>query len=293
MGLQSVSADHGRDGQRYHGGNRNGECKRQRERLEETADNATHEEQGNEGGQQRQADGDNGETDLPRAFERRAHRLHARFQIGIDVFDHHNGIVDNEPDGYGQRHQGKIVDGQAPGPHGGEGAGQRQGHRDTCRNGRCRAPQENHDDRHHQANGCQKGPLHIVDAGMDGRGAVREDGNVDARRDQPFQIGQQCLYRINGGDDIGIGLLRDVEKHGGLAVIPGIRTAVSHALVDSGDIGKAHGSPVAAADNDAAVILRRFQLRIGADREGKIGAVDGADRLGHVGVGDRRAHIVE
>src|SRR6185437_14167206 len=50
-----------------------------------------------------------GEADFARALVGGLQRLHALFDVAIDVFQHHDGIVDHEAHRDGQRHQRKMV----------------------------------------------------------------------------------------------------------------------------------------------------------------------------------------
>ena len=113
-------------------------------------DDAVHEQQRDERRDQRHADGDDGEADLPRADERGLHRPHAALDVAVDVLDHDDGVVDDEADDDGERHQREIVDREAERPHGRAGAGERQRHGDAGREGRRRPPQEDEDHQHDQ-----------------------------------------------------------------------------------------------------------------------------------------------
>ena len=176
-----IAADHRRHRQRHHGGDRDREHQRYREFAEQAADDAAHEQQRNEGGDQRHADRDHGEADLARALQRGAQGRIALLQIAEHVLDHHDGIVDHEADAHGQRHQRQVVDGKAGEPHGRKGAGERQWHRDSGGERRRRPAQEQRHHQHDQQDGGQQCELHVVDAGVDGAGEVGEHRNVDRR----------------------------------------------------------------------------------------------------------------
>ena len=96
-------------------------CDRKGERHREFAENAAdqpgHEQKRDERRHQRDADREHGEADLPRALDCRAERRHSLFEITEAVLDHDDGVVDHEADGYGERHQREIVDGEAGEPH--------------------------------------------------------------------------------------------------------------------------------------------------------------------------------
>ena len=181
--LDVMRADHRRDGQRHHGGNHDGEGQRQREFAQQPADDAVHENQRREGCDQRQADRQHREADLPRALERRLIRPHAVFEIAVHVLDHDDGVVDHEADRDRQRHQRQIVDRKSGEPHPGAGAGQRQRHRDAGGDGRRDPAQEHEHHQHDQECGGQQRELHILDAGADRSGAIGQGRNLDAGRE--------------------------------------------------------------------------------------------------------------
>ena len=51
--------------------------------------------------------------------------------------------------------------------------------------------------------------------------------------------------------------------------------------------------PLADLDDDVPVVLERAQLGVGLERDGLLLAVDDAERCQRVGVGDRRAHVLD
>ena len=118
---REVGADHRRDGQRGHRRDQDGEGERQRELVEQPARRPAEEQQRDEGRHQRHRDGDHGEADLARALQRRPERRHAGVPVLVDRLDHHDGVVDHEADGGGERHQRDVVDGEAAHVHAGAG----------------------------------------------------------------------------------------------------------------------------------------------------------------------------
>ena len=87
-----------------------------------------------------------------RALERGGEGLHARFEMAGDVFHDHDGVVDHEAGGDGERHQREIVEAVAEQVHDGEGADERDGHGDAGDQGGARAAQEKKDDQDDQDN---------------------------------------------------------------------------------------------------------------------------------------------
>ena len=110
----SVSETNGRDANRHAQGDR--------ELAEQPPDDAGHEQKRNENRDERDAQRHDGESDLPRAFERGLQRRIARFDVTHDVLDHHNRVIDDEAGRDRQRHQGKIIEAESGEIHDAEGA---------------------------------------------------------------------------------------------------------------------------------------------------------------------------
>ena len=181
--LEHVRAHARRGGQRNHHGNDDGGRKRDREFAEQAPDDAAHHQDGNEDGDQRHADGEDGEADLLRALQRGGKGLHAGFEVARDVLHHHDGVVHHKSGGDGQRHQRQIVERVAEQVHHGEGADQRNRDGDAGNERGARAAQEEEDHQDDQANGTDQRLLDGVDRGANGRGAVEHDGGLDALRE--------------------------------------------------------------------------------------------------------------
>ena len=127
-----IGADHRRHRQRHHGRDHDGEGERHREFAEQPADDAAHEQQRNEGGDQRHARSTSTVKPICLApIKRRAQRRIAALEIAEHVLDHHDGVVDDEADRNRERHQRQIVDREAGRPHRRAGAGERQRHGDA------------------------------------------------------------------------------------------------------------------------------------------------------------------
>ena len=102
---QQTGAHHGGERQRddHRGQHRDG--KRQRELAEKPAHDARHEQERDEHRDERNGQRHDGEADLARAFIGRFHRLIAILDMAHDVFDHHDGVVDDEAGRDGERHE--------------------------------------------------------------------------------------------------------------------------------------------------------------------------------------------
>ena len=78
---------------------------------------------------QRKADRENSEADFFRALHSGVEGSETLFQMARNVFDDHDGVVDNEAGGDGERHQRKVIDREAEQVHYAAGSQQRQRNR--------------------------------------------------------------------------------------------------------------------------------------------------------------------
>ena len=126
--LEQVGAHHGRRGERDHQGDGHGHAEGDGKFAENTAQDAAHQENGNEHGDERSAHGEDGEANLLGPRQGGFQRSHTFFQIAGNVFDYDDGIVDHKSGGDGEGHEGKIVDGIAEQIHDAKGSHQRERH---------------------------------------------------------------------------------------------------------------------------------------------------------------------
>ena len=94
----------------------------------------------------------------------------ALLDVARDVLDHHDGVVDHEAGGDGERHQRQVVQAEAEQVHDAEGADQRQRHRDAGNDrGRQRCAGTGRSPARPAPTGQHQLELHVLDRGADGR----------------------------------------------------------------------------------------------------------------------------
>ena len=208
---QDARAHHRRQRERDHGGDDDGDRQGHGEFAEEAADHVAHEQQRDEHGDQRDRQRDDGEADLLRALERRLHRRVAFLEVARDVLDHHDGVVDHEAGGDGERHQREVVQAVAERVHRAEGADQRKRHGDAGNDGGVQVAQEEEDDHHHQRDGQHQLELNVVDRGLDGGREIGEGGDLNAGGQVGLKLRQQLLDALDDADGVGAGLPLDIQ----------------------------------------------------------------------------------
>ncbi len=123
---QQAAAHHGGERQRYDGGRDDRDRQGHGEFAKHPADEAGHEQQGNEDRDERHGQGNHGEADFAGAVERGLQRVFAVLDMADDIFDHHDRVVNDEAGPDRQRHQGQIVEAEVAKIHDPEGCDERQ-----------------------------------------------------------------------------------------------------------------------------------------------------------------------
>ena len=249
---QQQRGEGGGEGHRVEDGEDHGEGDGQRELLVEPAGGAREEGDGHEHRHQHEPD------DHHRA-EHLAHGVDGRLvgallllaHVALDVLDHHDRVVHDDPGGEHDPEQGQGVDGEAEELHEGEGADQRD--RDGDGGDERAAPvlqeQEHHED--DEDDGLDQGDQHFLDR-------LAHDAHV-VEGQPPLQTGRERLLqarhllhdalvdleRVGGGQELDAhagGLEPDEAQVGGV----GLR-----AQLHAADVADAHeGGPVARLHHD-------------------------------------------
>ena len=115
--LEERRTHHGRRGEREH--ERHQDCRRERDRefSKEAPQHSTHEQNGEEDGDEGHAHRENGEGDLSRSLQCCLLRRHSQLELASGVLENHDGIVDHEPGRDGERHERKVVEAEAAEVH--------------------------------------------------------------------------------------------------------------------------------------------------------------------------------
>ena len=160
-GLEEPAAEHGCQCEGDHSGDQdrcpNGDC----ELPEEPSHDSSHKKDRNEDGCKREGHGDNGEADLPGAFQGRLKDPSSHFRMADDVLHHDDGIVHHETNGENKGHKGEVVEAVAQDIHDGEGPYDGHGHGQAGYEGKGESAKEEKDDQHHQKEGKEQGELDV------------------------------------------------------------------------------------------------------------------------------------
>ena len=121
----------------------------------------------------------------------------ALLDVARDVLDHHDGVVDHEAGGDGERHQREVVQAVAEQVHDAERADERERHGDARDDGGGEVAQEEED--HHARPARRSASARTARPRTEARivvGAVGEDRDLDRRRAaSAWSCGRSCLMR--------------------------------------------------------------------------------------------------
>ena len=169
---QQGRAHHGRCCQGYGHGNEHGHREDNGEFSEQASERSRHAENRDEDGHQRKRHGNDGEADFTRSPEGGAERCFTEFKTADDVFEDNDGVIHHKTGGYGEGHEGKIVQRVAADIHDGKCADKRDRSRDRG-DGRCPGvPEKEKDHEDDQGHGEEQAFFHFAERGAYGDGFV-------------------------------------------------------------------------------------------------------------------------
>ncbi len=274
--LEEMGAQHGRRGERHHHRDGDGGGDGHGEFVEETPDEAAHQEDGDEDGDQRDAHRHDGEADLAGAQQGGIEGEHASLDVAHDVFEHHDGVVDDEAGRDGKGHQRQIVQRVIHQVHHAEGADDGEGHGDAGNQGGADFAQEDEDDEHHEKDGDDQGTLHVSHGSTHGGGAVKSDLEINALRDGSFQEGQSGDDAVDGGNDVGAGLAKEHGEHARLAVEAARVVDVGIGVPDGRHVAEADGRAIAVGDDQGPVVFGLLHLIVVRDHPALLVTLQGS-----------------
>ena len=193
------------DEQRYQHGDRN----RDAELEEVAADDAAHERDRHEHGDDRERRRGHGEADLVGAVECGAHVRLAHVQVPHDVLAHDDGVVDQQADAETERHQRQEIQREA------EDVQRNESRDDRDRQGQAgddrRAPgmQEQEDDQHRQKAALENRFLDPLQRVLDEFRVGFDDLDLDIVRQSALQLLDRLLHAIADLHDVRVLHLED------------------------------------------------------------------------------------
>jgi len=116
-----------------------------------------------------------GEAYLLRSFQRCFERLVSSSINRGDILDHDNSVIDDKAGGYGERHEGEIIEAETEKIHNPESAYEGDGYGNAGNDSRRQTTQKEKDDEYDEGNSEHQFKLHIMHRGADRCRSVREN----------------------------------------------------------------------------------------------------------------------
>ena len=138
-------------------------------------------------------------------------RRHAAFDVPINVFQHHDGIVDHEADRYRERHQGQVIEAVAYVIHSRGGTENRKRDCDAWNDGGRNVKQEDEDHNYHEHYGKDERELHVDDRSAYRLSTIRDCSNLDRRWDCILDARHGLPDSVDRVDNVSARLLVDAE----------------------------------------------------------------------------------
>ena len=254
------AAHHGGEGQRYKPGNQHGHRDGDGEFMQQPPEDAAHEQHRNEHGSQRERHGNDRETDFSGPLQRCLHRGFALLHVTHDVFQHHNGVVHDEPHADRDRHQRQVIQAVAQQLHNGKRPddGHRHGQARNDRGGKI--AQEEKNDHYHQANRQDQSELDVRDGFTDRLRAVIEDFDVHRGRKLGAELRQQLANPVHHFNGVLARLALDRKNDGACVIEPARHLVVLHAVEHAAQLLQTHWPAVTIRHNERAIIRRLGEL---------------------------------
>ena len=276
-GLQQAGAEHRGERQRHEARHQNGAGDRHRELAQHAPDDSAHQQHGDEHGDERKRDRQNGVGDFPRTLDRRFEGAHPLLDVPHDVLKHDDGVIDDESHRQRDREQRNIVDGIAKHIH--EGAGSDQRHRQGQRGNdrRRRGLQEQENDEDDEGDGQPERELHVLDRRADRDGTIIQHAGFHGGRQLRAVDRQFILDRVHDRDRVGVGLTENREGDATLLVLPRSDLVVVDGVVNLGHFIQVDRRAIAPGDDDVVEVFGLCHLARGFERHVLVDAAQAAD----------------
>jgi hypothetical protein len=181
-GAQQLRSHHRRERERHDAGHDHGPRERERELAEQRAREPALDAHRGVDGRQRDRHGDDGTDQLARRVDGCVEGRLARLDVTLDVLDHDDGIVHDQPDGQHDGEQRQQVDREAGHHHEEDRADERDGDRHDGDQHRADRAQEEEDDEDYDEQGLGQRLQDLVDGVLDVEGRVVRDAGLHPGR---------------------------------------------------------------------------------------------------------------
>ncbi len=185
------------------------------------------------------------------------------FDITLDVFHHHDGVIHHDADRQHQPEQAEGIEREAQQIQRGEGAD--HGDRDRQQRDDRGAPglQEQYDHQHHQYHRFQQGIHHRADRIAHEHRRIVRRFPAHAVREAGRQLGHLATHRVRQLDGVGARRLEDTDTDRILVIELGAQRVAAGAHFDARHVAQPHYlAVVAALEDDVAELFFGLQAAL-------------------------------
>ncbi len=220
--------------------------------------------------------GDDRQPHLVGGVDGRLLGIRTALDVGGDVLEHHDGVVDDHTDGDGERRERDDVERRPCGEQVDERTDQRHGdgHADDERG----APtsEEDHDDEHHEDEGVHDRFGQRTDGVGDLLRRLVDELHLDVLGQRTLDFGQAALDLVHDVDGVRTRLLLEDDAHAALAVDALVHGGLLERIADLGHVGEHDGAAAEVRNHNLAQLVGELELAVGLDVEGVVADVDAA-----------------
>jgi hypothetical protein len=285
--------EHRIEGEAHEQGHQHGDGHCQAELEKELADEALHERDWHEHGDDRERRRHHGKTDFIGPFARRRDVALAHAEVAHDVLAHHDGVVDEKPDAQRQRHQRHHVEREAKCVQRDEGRDDRDRQREAGDDGAAPGMQEQENDQHREQRPLENRALDTVHAFLDLICLGIDDAHLDVRRQARLEGFERVANAAAGLDDVGVLGLADIEGDRRATVDAGDRIELLLAVDHVRDLAQVDGAATLLRDDNAAELRGVLDLAFDPHHRIVLPAGDPAGRYVLIGILHGGHHLID
>ena len=226
-------------------------------------------------GNRRQGASDDGRAHFSRALDRCGGAGPAFLALPVDVFEDHDGVVDQHAQAQRQAAEGHDVQGVAGEIHEPEGRDDAEGNGDGDQQGRTDALQKEKEHEHRQQPAPERPGLNVRDRRLDEGSRLRQHDEAQAALIVAVDTCDLVAQRAHHGDRIGTRLLGRAQGDAGVAVHPVLAADALYRVLQIAEVADEDRAAITLGDDDIRHLVGLAPLTDGADQ-------DFAARVAHV-----------
>ena len=239
----------------------------ERELPEKLAGNSGHERGRDKDRAKHERDGDQRAADFGHRFARRVARTEPVFDVVLDGFHHHDGVIDHDADREHEAEERDVVDRESESRHRRESADERDRNRDERDDRRAPGLEKDEHDENDQRDGFEERLLHFVDRLAHGGCRVVNDCVVEPGGEALLELSHLLAHGVGGGERVRAGTLENANRGGRFSAELAVDRVIARRQLDPRDIAHASDLSVCAGlDDDVAKLLFIREPALRADR---------------------------